>query len=220
MRKMLGWPLLSWRALLSHCCLLLWICSWLSSGGSQESEHWLSHPPLWSPPLLAAQRWSLMPQGCCWDCWLLEGLSGHCSAASVEIPYSKRSTSRWCVGCHRTRSQWYTAEAPGFGSSPEPSFLLQGAKHQRSLPSAALLSEPCVLRAARGSSPTAEPLPARRPQLLRAARVLAGRRWAETPPEQTGGRRARPGRAGPGRGRPPGGSGGRRRPVRSVPSRS
>ena len=42
----------------------------------------------------------------------------------------------------------------------------------------------CVLRAARGSSPTAEPLPARRPQLLRAARVLAGRRWAETPPER------------------------------------
>lgn len=56
----------------------------------------------------------------------LGDLSGHCSAASAGTPYSKRSTSRWCGGCRKIRSPWYTAEAPASGSSPEPSSLLQG----------------------------------------------------------------------------------------------
>lgn len=60
----------------------------------------------------------------------LEGLSGHCSAASAGTPYSTRSTSRWCGGCHRTRSPWYTAEAPASGLSPEPSSLLRGTELQ------------------------------------------------------------------------------------------
>lgn len=60
----------------------------------------------------------------------LGDLSGHCSAVSAGTPYSKRSTSRWCGGCRKIHSLWYTAEAPAFGSSPEPSSLLQGPRLQ------------------------------------------------------------------------------------------